>query len=456
MRTSSGMRTVRSREGIMFFLIVGAASAACDSAQRPDGFATEPVGIRDSAGVTIVENLADTAALPIWFLDTIPLLHLGEIDADPAYEFSSVNAGVRLSDGRLVIVDELELRFFGADGAHLRTVGGRGAGPGEYRLIHSIGRFGGDSIFVWESAVNRATVLSPDGETVRVSTLRPPPAQRRAGAAVAGLALRPVFPAAGGGWIAATDAPAWPPENVRLPVLHAAPEPILRFDDAGVLTDTLAPTAGSAMLFVPAPVRQLAGGAVTGGYLAMSPASTLKTYVALRGDRFYVGDSSSFEIHEYSVSGALLRIIRYPQLDRLYGEAEFDERRQRSLATAREDNSVRVERGQRRRSPGEVEERVRAVDAMTDPAWKPPMRPSFSALTVDAAARLWVREWGGATDRPARWIVFDTAGRAIAVAEMPRSTPLDIGEDHALIREIDDLGVNFVTLRPLRAIGPPK
>jgi hypothetical protein len=94
-------------------------------------------GVRDSAGVRIVEN-----ARPVWApaealrLSLSPALVIGT-RPEPSYELSRVAGAARLSDGRIVIADggSLQLRFFDSQGVFSNAVGGPGEGPGEFRRI---------------------------------------------------------------------------------------------------------------------------------------------------------------------------------------------------------------------------------------------------------------------------------------------------------------------------------
>jgi len=92
-----------------------------------------------------------------------------------------VRRALRQSGGRFVISEDQsrELRFFSRTGEHERTVGRPGSGPGEFQIIHDLGLFGGDSLFVWDSRLRRATVLSPEGDVARLVSLAPPPVDTR-------------------------------------------------------------------------------------------------------------------------------------------------------------------------------------------------------------------------------------------------------------------------------------
>jgi len=389
----------------------------------------------DSAGVILVENSADTASLPVWRLDTVPTLRVGSVDGGLAESFGSVSAAARLSDGSIVMGDNQawEIKSFSADGSHRWTVGRRGSGPGEYRQIYSVRRVAADSVVVLDTFLQRVTMLSPEGETVRVVPLRPPASTGPDGRPTAFPGLRPVQASAGGGWIAVAQPASVLPPGHQPPALVAQPVVVLRYDDAGRLIDTVAVAAGVATLFArldASQLRQLPPGAVPLGYQVMRPGATLDTWVALAGDRFFVGESTHFEVKEYLTDGTLVRRIRYPRLDRPYPDEEFAARRERAYSLARDD------------------ERRRALDIMTDPTWKPAMRPSFDALEVDERGNVWTREWGGDPGAPIRWLVLDAQGVAMAVAEIPRGTSVrDIGSEYVISVDRDAQDVPYVSVR---------
>jgi len=68
-------------------------SCSTDSATARDA-------VRDSAGIAIVETTSPAAE---WRLSPEPVLRIGVVDGDDAYQFSSIVFAARLSDGRIVI-----------------------------------------------------------------------------------------------------------------------------------------------------------------------------------------------------------------------------------------------------------------------------------------------------------------------------------------------------------------
>jgi hypothetical protein len=107
--------------------------------------------VRDSAGIRIVEN--SRAAYPPgegWRLSAEPVVRMGVVHGDPAYEFSGIVGLTRLSDGRIVVLDEqtTELRFYAPDGSFIHKVGRAGEGPGEFDAPGGLQRLAGDTLQV--------------------------------------------------------------------------------------------------------------------------------------------------------------------------------------------------------------------------------------------------------------------------------------------------------------------
>ena len=107
-----------------------AAAAGCEADPEAPPLAHHT---RDSAGITIAVNSGAPAAAERWSVDAEPVVSTGGSDGPPATMFTVVTSATRLSDGTIVVLENetSELRFFDPGGAHLRTAGGFGEGPGE-------------------------------------------------------------------------------------------------------------------------------------------------------------------------------------------------------------------------------------------------------------------------------------------------------------------------------------
>ena len=103
-----------------------------------------------------------------WTVSDAPLASIGGADERPDYLVYGAVAATRLSDGRIVVAAQgpSQVKYFSADGIHLRTVGGEGDGPGEFRAIFEAARLTGDTLVVLSRAPG-LTWLSPEGDYIR-------------------------------------------------------------------------------------------------------------------------------------------------------------------------------------------------------------------------------------------------------------------------------------------------
>jgi len=126
-----------------------------------------------------------------YVLSSTPEVSIGSVTGDEPYLLHNVSDATLQSDGSIVIVHcgGADVRYFGCDGTHLRTVGRRGQGPGEFQIPQRVFRLGGDTLAVTELLGGRVTTLGPDGT---VEGTAPVGAQVR-GAAIIGRLDNGVF-----------------------------------------------------------------------------------------------------------------------------------------------------------------------------------------------------------------------------------------------------------------------
>jgi hypothetical protein len=359
------------------------------------------------------------------------VVRIGAVEGSGANVFGNISAAEVLSDGTIVAADNqaLQIRFFSPTGEHIRSLGRRGDGPGEYQQIFAIDRFAADSLSILDTFLSRVTVLSADGEVIRVVPLRPPQVRGADDQAVGLPGMRPAHPEANGGWLAVAQPANVPPTGLRPPALATLPILVIRYDDAGQIRDTTVITDGVQVIFATANRDELPPGA-TSGYQVMLPAASLRTYIVLRTDQVHIADSRKFEIRTFKTDGQLVRKVRYPRLNVSFEQEELTRRRDRALAAAQ--TAVRRE----------------LVMAMLDEAYRPENRPTLSDLQADGAENLWVREWGREPNASTRWLVLNTFGIATAVADMPASYVIrQIGTDGVITVDRDEMNVQYLSLR---------
>jgi hypothetical protein len=158
---------------VVLLATMGLAGCGQDPAQETQAFQ-----VRDSAGVAIADNSAsEWTEATAWTLSSDPTLTIGESDGPEEYLLYQAGAARRLSNGNILIANggTQELRFYDPDGTHIRSVGGEGDGPGEFRTMREPWPLGSDSIAIWDSRSQRLSVFDVDGEFGRSFQLDPIP-----------------------------------------------------------------------------------------------------------------------------------------------------------------------------------------------------------------------------------------------------------------------------------------
>lgn len=149
---------------LFLFLVSG---AGCSNRDEPD-----LVVVSDSAGVAVVSNQAGESELASLVTFGPPTLRLGVLEGDAAYTFSSIRAVRGLSDGGVLVAEAQarELRVFDESGRYVRTIGGRGEGPGEFANLSGIVGLAEDTVWVWDSRIQRLTAFLLTGELLGATT----------------------------------------------------------------------------------------------------------------------------------------------------------------------------------------------------------------------------------------------------------------------------------------------
>lgn len=374
--------------------------------------------VRDSAGVTIVENTVPAwSSAEVWRISEEPILDLGVVAGDPAYEFFRPLGAVRLSDGRLVVADggALELRYFDTVGTFLRRAGGSGGGPGEFQTLAWFGRVPGDSILAYDRRAWRMSVFDPGGTYVRSFTLEggdfPLVVGRRADASY--LATVPPIRRPG-------DPPPPPGRGSdSLTLVHYGPD--------GRIVDTLGTF-----------LRRVTHGHVTewrGNTIRPSiPVPfTPSTSFAVVGDRSVAGTNRSYELAIYG-SGGLERLIR-----RMHSRLPVTEN-----DTERFVDSLTLLYGD-----GNPEGEVHLLLVKTTPPQD--SMPAFEQMQVDEDANIWVLRTRRPGDPVPVWDVFTPDGTWLGRVEGPAGLRVtDIGRDYVIGLWRDDVDVEHVRMYALR------
>lgn len=378
--------------------------------------------VRDSAGISIVENRAPTwAAGEAWMVDAEPLLSIGTLDGPQETQFFELSAVRLRSDGSLVAAEEGGRRILAFDpaGEFLWTQGRDGDGPGEYRRPASLMVLPGDSVLVYDTQHRRVTVLAPGGEVARSYQPEVPEGSFMNGPV--GL-VGPGLTLTNGGAVFGDGGEGTDGRVERRVARH-----FLTGTD-GRVRDSLPALPGTEFWLVAnqdfvsiwglpfGKGSQAAGG---GGLVAM-------------------GVTEAAEWRILDDTGALNRVVRLEVEPRPVTGEDWDRAQEAQLP----DDAGAEQRAQMR----EVFAGVPIPDR-----W-----PVFSDLLLDDTGHLWVRgypaPWDG--DAPGRWWVFDPAGTLLGEVGFPAGLEVDeIRGDQVVGRWTDELGVERIRIH--RIVGRP-
>jgi hypothetical protein len=391
-------------------LLLSISLAGCGRAGRTAG----PV-VRDSAGVTIVENSsprwADGAG---WRLSAEPLLDIGVVEGDPMYQLDRVSGAFRLDDGRFVVANggTRELRYYDAEGQFLLATGRKGGGPGEFEELYWIRQAIGDSLLAYDWRNRRISVFDDQGNFVRAYGLRVME-QRGSFPVYAG-----VFP--DGTMLLATEMAYTGQEPTEGAKRDSAV--YYRCDAGGAVIDTIATLAGEESFI------KLEGEAAIAGGLLFGRSGQ----AAVLDNGFYYGSADSYEIGYHDMQGRQLRSIRLDERRKAVTQEEIDTYIQRRFEDAGDDS--------RRQLLRKFFEDMPIPDEM----------PSYDQFITDEEGNLWVADYPLPTDDQPRWNVFDRDGQLLGKVEAPRQFLIyQIGPDFVLGRWHDELGVQHIRMYEL-------
>jgi hypothetical protein len=362
--------------------------------------------VRDSAGITIVEN--ESPAWPpgeAWRLSDEPELRIGQVEGENEYLLMGPLSALRLRDGTIVVSNTgtEEIRWYDAAGRFLWRAGGRGGGPGEFSNLVWIYPLGEDSIVAWDDSPPRIAFFHRDGSFGR--SVRP---------GNPGGVLRGVFP---DGSLLLAEHSDWSnrPSEGRI----RQPARSYRLDSQGAIIDSLP--------FFPG--REFQFRTRRRSVMLSPPPFDRRTVFAVSGDGFFAGSQNDNEIGYYDRHGQLATLLRWPGGNRAVSEADIEAYRSYHFERADDENA-------RRRIEEWLQEET-----------YPEFFPAYGDVTVDSEGNLWVEEYSPEWSRQKIWAVFDAECRMLGTVEMPgRFVVQQIGDDFVLGYGWDELDVEYVLL----------
>ena len=383
--------------------------AGCDTAakERP------AYVVSDSAGIEIVESLA---VPPSWTLAEPPFLDIGTAGGPVEAQLHNVSDAKRIDHDRYLIANggSYEVREYNARGRMVRSFGGEGEGPGEFRSIDVL-ILANDTLVVFDRQLRRVSTFSLAGQFLWSATLE------GTGAGLAGSPHRAPDGSYIAGWTTSTaitradSGLAKAGDVVRGQVL------LIRHEPSGQIADTLGAFPGNEEGLIQS------GGSAASTRAPFALGFSLATWA----ERIVVGTQERFELRLYDGS-VLGRLIRVANPDSLVTPARFRELVDRLVSQAP--------------TPGLAE------FVADTPEPRNAVAPAYGQLLVGTDGRLWVAESTFWYLTARRWHVFDASGRRIAMVYLPeRFRLLDAGVNYVLGVWRDHLDVEHVQAFELSA-----
>jgi hypothetical protein len=380
---------------------------ACDRVGTPEG---------GGPGLPTTES---SPPFPEWSLDSTPFVRIGAVDGPPEYELTRVVFAGRLSDGRVVVVDDgsSELRWFGPDGDFQLRAGGRGEGPGELLRVVSAALTPQDSVVLYDYRNQRLTWFGPEGVLGRTLRAELHPAMS-------------LIPLRDGRVVIAEEQPTlnlggaeynYSQDSVRIMVTGGTSEPL----------DTLIHRAG----------REAATWV---GYADGRPIGTRqfglpfshRTLVGGVSEQIVLVESGRTELAFFNVDGEVVRLalrtdVNPPPLS----------------AALRQEYVSHAVRSATERGFPEQPARTGAEALLEVTPEGQRVSPFDRMLTDAVSGRIWVRdyvlEWDAGEAQ--HWTVHDSIGQVLGrVTTPPGLEVMQVGPDLLVGVERDHLGVEYV------------
>jgi hypothetical protein len=339
---------------------------------------------------------------------TTPRLSIGDTAGEPAYMFSRLTDARRLLDGRFVVAacGDRQLRSFDAQGKHLATLS-LAESQAPQRIMVRIFPAGGDTIGVHEILNTRLTLVNRDLQTVRTIPV-PNPVPPRPDGRPSMNTTDVIGRFADGTFLGRRVAP---PSNE--PGITRRMVSFYRFDNAGVIRDSLTGTPGVELMVGP-------GGRSGGVRLARSASA------AMFADRLLIGDQAVAELAEYGPDLKPLR--RVPTATK---PVPVTDSIKALWVTAANSRALFP---------------VNGVTPVFLEAY-PDMMPAFRDIVTGSDGRAWVQDPIGANSYPLLWTAYQGA-RPVARVELPaRFYPTQFGNDWVLGIQFDTTATERVQLR---------
>jgi len=375
-----------------------------------------PPVVRDSSGVTIVENFGPSwGGSDAWTVSELPTLDIGDSTRGEQYTFDRIVGALRYPGGAIVVANAgtQELRWYDAGGSFQQSVGGAGTGGVTFTSLAWLGRFGDASVLAYDGMNLRTTVFATDGtlehSSSLIMTFQAPPG------AVGGVFADSTLLVVRGArhWIRAMQGQPNPPQGLR-----RGPTLAFRYSwEDGSFMNGLGSYSGSEQIFRTGRTQIVHVNARPFGKNSVLTAA---------GNNLYVGTQDSYEIRVLNNLDTLKALVRLQRDNAPVTQSHIDRYKNARLAN--------------------VHSRERAArEAQLDSLPWPETMPAYSSILVDTDGNIWVadhRPFG--VEQPV-WNVFDSSYHMLGSVETPpQLTIFDVGPDYILGRWRESNGSELI------------
>lgn len=145
-----------------FFVLLGPLWACAPDRTGAGSEWTATVDTLPNGATRVVNAPPPAGAIPTWILEEE--VRIGTFDEAGPASFGQVKGVAALDGGRIAVLDAQaqEVRIFDADGRHLATYGGKGAGPGEMEAAFGLMRDADGALWVPDHRNARMSIFDPD------------------------------------------------------------------------------------------------------------------------------------------------------------------------------------------------------------------------------------------------------------------------------------------------------
>jgi hypothetical protein len=361
----------------------------------------------------VVENRLEELPSGAWSVDAEPLLAIGGLSAPESHQLFQISGATRLPDGRLAVASAgtHDVRVYSPEGELVGRFGRQGDGPEEFREPGVVGRYGADTLVVFDAMLSRVSWIHAEGGFLGSA----PASWGGKGFPVAGRLLEDGSILVGGGMSFSSEA-GFPTGVIR-------PESTF-----GWLRRN-----GEAVFLGDFPAAEMFARATEQGFMARGVPFARVTVAAPGRGGVWLGTGDDWTLQLLAPDGTARRVAHATGSLRPVTASERSAYVEEAVSETSTENEARQLR--------------ELLAEMPFPAHYPPYR----SLVGDAAGNLWVEAYGGPGEEVPSWTVLDPLGRGVTrLTTPPRTRVLEIGRDYLLGRTLDDLGVESLTLWRLR------